>query len=436
MADNQLDKLNKTKSYQDNQLITAVAQMETLSQKLFEIAVGAINPTKDAESNRVVRIKKSLVESFLPKTGKLRPSQLNDVMKKLVKESVFSFETYGATGGKKTITVAPISYVEVEENGEFIKLSFTNEILPLLTDLKRDYTKLNVQEIGNLSSSNNISIYKFLMKSYNAYENYKNSGMRTQAQLKEILNPEIYVDELRRLTNTLGTYAVFRDFERRVLATAVADINNSTNLDVSYTKKRIGRKIGKIQFHIKDKTNASLNALQDTDLDPRTITARKEFAILFGSQIIPFELTQDNELLFSLVPLLDRYQQFIEQYGESTLNKHLQYVRTHMHVMPKSISNYLLKALSSYEETLKKPQSKPKISRTKRVIKDKETLPEWAQEDYRPSKISDEKIAELIAKEKRLKRKLAMLSIESKQKQGMPLSEEDLNNAKKYGIEL
>ena len=440
---NKLEKLNRTKSYQDNQLISAVAQMETLPQKLFEIAVGAINPTGDANENRIVEIRRSLVESFLPKTGEIKNYQLEEVMRKLVKESVFSFETYTPTGRKKSITIAPISYIEVEENGDFIKLEFTDKILPLLTDLKRDYTRLNVQDIGNLSNTSNISIYKFLMKSYNKYENYKNKGSRTRGQLKEILNPEIYLDDLKRLTNTLGMYAKFSDFERRVLATAVDDINRSTNLDITYTKERIGRRIGKIVFHIRDKANLEINDLQNSGDDPKEITSRQEFAILFGSQILPFEMTQNEDALFELVPVLNRYKAFIEKYDALELTTHLMYVKKHMSGNPKNLNNYLITALQNYEQMItgkKQGNNQVKNQRqrktTKRKLIQKETLPDWAKEGYVVPKMSEEETEALVRKEKELKERLARLTITNKLKKGVPLSENDIADVKKYGFDV
>ncbi len=118
----------------------------------------------------------------------------------------------------------------------FIEVQFHPDLKPYLLELKERFTKIPLKQILQLRSKYAIRLYELLKR-------YKDTGFRTD-----------YIPELReKLGVEKGEYERFFDFERRVLKPAIKEINEKTDLKVSYTKKKTGRRITHIEFEIKSK---------------------------------------------------------------------------------------------------------------------------------------------------------------------------------------
>jgi plasmid replication initiation protein len=118
----------------------------------------------------------------------------------------------------------------------FIEVQFHPDLKPYLLELKKRFTKIPLKQILQLRSKYAIRLYELLKR-------YEDTGFRTD-----------YIPELReKLGVEKGEYERFFDFERRVLKPAVKEINEKTDLEVSYQKKKTGRKITHIEFEIKPK---------------------------------------------------------------------------------------------------------------------------------------------------------------------------------------
>jgi plasmid replication initiation protein len=116
-----------------------------------------------------------------------------------------------------------------------VKLRFATDMVPYITRLETEFTSYRLEKIGNLSSAHAVRLYELLVQ-------HLNIGSR-----------EI---ELAWLKGTLGLsteYKAIKDFKVRVLDVAVSQINDHTDITVSYTQRKTGRAVTHLIFTIKAK---------------------------------------------------------------------------------------------------------------------------------------------------------------------------------------
>jgi plasmid replication initiation protein len=127
--------------------------------------------------------------------------------------------------------------------------------------LSREFTKYALSDIAGMSSSYAIRIYELLVQ-------YRSIGRR-----------EISVDSLRIMLELGKKYPLFADFKKRVIDTAIDQINEYSPLKVTYEQKKTGRKVTHILFSFKEKSKSITNTSKDFyQLSDAQIN-------LFGSQL-------------------------------------------------------------------------------------------------------------------------------------------------------
>lgn len=422
---NNLDHLDHHKIAQANELVEAVAKMDTLPMKLFEIAVGAVDSTAASDKYRTVEISKQLIQEFLPRRDAADVTQrtLARVMQDLRESSGFEIELIDEYGQRDTIGIQPITQTEVKEDRDHVSITFSPEIMPYITELKKNFTQYSLEDIGNLSSKNSIAIYKLLMKSYNRYLNLRKRGR----EANESTNPIIDVRELRRVTNVLDKYRNFTDFNRFVISKAVKDITQHTSFAITYDKIKSGRYVTQVQFHIKGQNNKpsdgltaqpTANLKQPATADLTEFLTNRYTAMLMANQLInPTAITTNEALrLDYLTRLYPLYTEFTAKYDGQKLQQHLAYVAEHK--SGDANLDYLIHALADYQSKLAHPASTLAIA-TNRPKRNRinESLPTWARDDE--PYVAEPVSAELIQQSKealaRLRQQEKELDNQSKQ---------------------
>lgn len=117
----------------------------------------------------------------------------------------------------------------------YVELCFSEKIRPHITDLRSDFTLVDLNAVRSMTSVHSIRIYELLRQ-------YRSTGWFS-----------ISIAELRVLFQLEGKYTEYFDFKRKVIDKAVMEINQRTNLQVTYDTKRTGRKVTDIRFSFTDK---------------------------------------------------------------------------------------------------------------------------------------------------------------------------------------
>lgn len=152
---------------------------------------------------------------------------------------------------------APFSWIDgtpvVTDYGTVI-VQLNKLLTPYLVQLREQYTQYKMMYILPMQSKYSVRIYEFL-KSY--------QGLET-----EIIVP---LDALKKLL-IAETYDKYKDFRINVLDRAMDEINQYTDISVTYRPVKKGRKVDKIAFDIEPKADLSatfdqLRTALDHDLE-------------------------------------------------------------------------------------------------------------------------------------------------------------------------
>lgn len=140
-----------------------------------------------------------------------------------------------------------------------VKFMFSTAIIPMLVQLERNFTSYEISQVANLSGRYSMRLFEFLIQHFN-----KKTG-------KGWL--DVSLDDLRFRFGLLPTeYTRMCDFKRYVLDFGVKQINENTDLDVTYIQKKQGRNIVGFRFDFstkKSKKTANAKAKNTINKDDK-----------------------------------------------------------------------------------------------------------------------------------------------------------------------
>lgn len=173
-----------------------------------------------------------------------------------------------------------IGGLEYKDGEGVIGVRFDPELRQVLTQIKNNYTKFFLNDLGGISSYYAIRIYTFLMQfAHNA-----------NGSLKEYGFFQVSLDELHNRLETGTKYKRFADFRRYVLDVAVKQINEgeNTRLYVEYEEIKQKRRIVAIKFTFSLKAyleRQKLREVEDTQTLDLFFKISYDQAILSEAQI-------------------------------------------------------------------------------------------------------------------------------------------------------
>lgn len=178
-------------------------------------------------------------------------------------ESEYQYIEMHPNGKREVHRERFVSGVSYSEGLGQVKLKFTPETVPLVVGLSENFTKYEIEQVSKLTSQYALRLYEILAQ------------WRAKGKLS------VKLDELRFKFGLLDDeYLRMHDFKKRVLDYAVAEINEHTDLSISYEQHKQGRVIVGFTFTIKQKSKPKKSKSQEQEQDPLTMTPkqRKMFA--------------------------------------------------------------------------------------------------------------------------------------------------------------
>lgn len=138
--------------------------------------------------------------------------------------------------GKQTVTQARwVSSISYSEGAGAIRLRFAPEMIPFITRLESEFTSYRLEKIGNMSSVYAVRLYELLVQ-------YLSIGIR-----------EVQVSWLKETFNISENYKAIKDFKKYVIDVAVDQVNEHSDIQVTYTQGKTGRTVTHLIFTIKSK---------------------------------------------------------------------------------------------------------------------------------------------------------------------------------------
>jgi plasmid replication initiation protein len=132
----------------------------------------------------------------------------------------------------KTHWISSVFYMPDEGK---VRLHFSPQIIPYISQLTSEFTKYQLKCIGKMSSFYAIRLYELLM------------------QWRDVGKRDVELVWLRKCFELGDKYPSIKDFKVRVLDIAVKEINEHSDLQVSWTQRKSGRVVTHLIFTFAEK---------------------------------------------------------------------------------------------------------------------------------------------------------------------------------------
>ena len=256
--------MDKNQVVKSNQVIEASYQLSAVEQRIVLAAISRIPKNQPITDDELYPVSVNELQ-LLGVHEKTAYRDLKEGINRLYERSI------NLSVDDKSIKMRWVQEVQFLDSQSVIGIRFSKPILPFISNLSREFTKYALSDIAGINSGYGIRIYELLVQ-------YRQIGKR-----------EISVDTLRTMLELGKKYPLFADFKKRVIDTAVDQINEYSPLRVTYEQKKTGRKVTHITFSFKEKTRSIGQESKDIP---------KEFYKLTDAQINMFgnQLSRLHEL--------------------------------------------------------------------------------------------------------------------------------------------
>ena len=232
----------------DNALINASYNLELTEQRLIMLAI--INARESGQGVTA----DSKLEIHASDYAKLFNVSI-DASYKALKEAVnnlfnrqFSYtaeyKRTGKTGVVRSRWVSRIFYVD---DLALLEITFAPDVVPLVTRLEEHFTSYQAKQVAHLTSKYATRLYELLIA-------WREVGKVPQIEISTFRN---------RLGLLENEYTAMSDFKKRVLEPSIKQINEHTDITVTYEQHKKGRLISGFSFKLKQKQQPKIEVKHD-----------------------------------------------------------------------------------------------------------------------------------------------------------------------------
>ena len=275
----------------DNALINASYNLELTEQRLIMLAI--INARESGHGITA----DSKLEIHASDYAKLFNVSI-DASYKALREAVnnlferqFSFKEADKKGNIGTVKSRWVSRIKYIDTTATLEVTFAPDVVPLITRLEQHFTSYQLKQVIQLKSKYSIRLYELLIA-------WREVGKVPQIELS---------DFREKLGIDADEYVRMSDFKVRVLEPSIKQINEHTDILVTYEQHKKGRTITGFSFKFKQKQQPQTIKSVDPKRDPNT----PDFFI---------KMTDAQRHLFankmSEMPEMSKYSQGTESYQQ------------------------------------------------------------------------------------------------------------------------
>ena len=239
----------------DNALINASYNLELTEQRLIMLAI--INARESGQGITA----DSKLEIHASDYAKLFNVSI-DASYKALREAVnnlfnrqFSYtaeyKRTGKTGIVRSRWVSRIFYVD---DLALLEITFAPDVVPLVTRLEEHFTSYQAKQVAHLTSKYATRLYELLIA-------WREVGKVPQIEIGEFRNRLGLLDD---------EYTAMHNFKKRVLEPSIQQINEHTDINVTYEQHKKGRLISGFSFKFKQKQQQKIEKPVDPKRDPNT----------------------------------------------------------------------------------------------------------------------------------------------------------------------
>ena len=237
----------------DNALMNASYNLEVTEQRLILLAIINARETGagiTSDSKLEIHASDYSKQFNVTKEGayKALKSAVNNLF-----ERQFSFqeETKKGIGTVRSRWVSRIKYID---DSAILEITFAPDIVPLITRLEQHFTSYQIIQVTQLTGKYAIRLYELLIA-------WRGAGKVPPIELSEF-RKKLGVED--------DEYKAMNHFKSRVLEPSIKQINEHTDITVSYEQQKKGRTITGFSFKFKQKQQPKIEKSINLKRDPNT----------------------------------------------------------------------------------------------------------------------------------------------------------------------
>ena len=224
----------------DNVLINASYNLEVTEQRLILLSIIRARETgQGITADSRLQIHASDYANRFDVTKEAAYDALKNAVNNLF-ERKFSYKEY--TDNNKEIVVKSrwVSQIAYIEDSAVLEVIFAPAVVPFITRLEKHFTSYQMKQVAQVTSKYGIRLYELLI------------------QWREIgKTPVLEINDFRFKLGIEDTeYKNMSDLKRRVIDPAIKQINEFTDITVTYEQKKSGRTITGFEFKFKLKNQS------------------------------------------------------------------------------------------------------------------------------------------------------------------------------------
>jgi len=272
----------------DNALINASYNLELTEQRLIMLAI--INARESGHgitADSKLEIHASDYAKLFNVSADASYKALREAVNNLFNRQFSYSAEYKRTGKVGIVRSRWVSRIFYVDDLALLEITFAPDVVPLITRLEEHFTKYEAKQVAHLTSKYATRLYELLIA-------WREVGKVPQLELSEFRN---------RLGLLDNEYTAMSDFKKRVLEPSIKQINEHTDITVTYEQHKKGRIISGFSFKFKQKKQPQIEAKRDPNTPDFFIKMTDAQRHLFANKM-------------SEMPEMGKYSQGTESYQQ------------------------------------------------------------------------------------------------------------------------
>lgn len=232
----------------DNALINASYNLELTEQRLIMLAI--INARESGQgitADSKLEIHASDYAKLFNVSADASYKALREAVNNLFNRQFSYTAEYKKTGKVGIVRSRWVSRIFYVDDLALLEITFAPDVVPLITRLEEHFTKYEAKQVAHLTSKYATRLYELLIA-------WREVGKVPQLELREFRNRLGLVD---------NEYTAMSDFKKRVLEPSIKQVNEHTDITVTYEQHKKGRIISGFSFKFKQKQQPKIEDKRD-----------------------------------------------------------------------------------------------------------------------------------------------------------------------------
>lgn len=299
----------------DNALVSASYYLSLAEQRLILLGIVEARNNQSKDNEFIIH-----VNSYISAFG-VDDSTAYLTIKEACKRLRGRYFTYDrlVNGSIEEVESNWIQSIAYATNSSYVKIKFTEAVMPLITNLEKHFTSYQIEQVKDLTSIYSIRLYELLIS------------------WKKTKKVELPLADLRlKLGIEPNEYKAMNNFKAKVLDLAINQINEHTDITAKYVQVKTGRQITGFIFTFKQKAKAttaqasqrddktgdlfSIDGMSDAQL--ARIARNKQFIADYNHMISP-QSNANNEMNEWVKVMVAKMKTDLSLFNKKPLNDYL-----------------------------------------------------------------------------------------------------------------